>query len=87
MTDDLIFPIFSETAKAQPDAPATGPAFGPGWTEAQHVAGLARAAALVRQVLARMPPPPVREAPPAIEVAEKTAFESAVAALVDADKW
>jgi len=85
VTDDLISPIFSEVAKIQPDAPVIGPAFGLGRTEAQHAAGLARAEALVRQVLARMPPPAVRKAPPEKPGAfeESSAFKAAVAALVE----
>lgn len=90
MTDDLVHPLFAADYDAPPPAaPAKGSAYGDGWTEAQGAAGRARIALLVRQVIAAMPPPAVREipspAPP--EVPEATAFEAAVAALVDADHW
>lgn len=85
---DLIHPLFAEADRKQPDAPFRAPAFGPHWTEADHAAGLARAAELVRQVIARMPPRPVEAIPapsPSTEPAfeETSAFKAAVAALVE----
>lgn len=87
-SDDLISPIFAKTARKQPDAPARGPAYGPGWTEADAAAARERTQDLVRQVLDRMPPPAVRAIPETSLATEERfeetdAFKRAVAALVE----